>query len=170
MIEFKNNTSSNTFTFITKPGVYKAKLIAVRQSLQDDKYIEEGKEPKELISFVWDVVANDGTQCHVDTKPCMISFSDGTKFAEMWGNVVSLKNMDDYYKFFYENEKLKSISAQVMVKVQEKEGKVYNKVSEVISLEDSVDIKPSKVTEYDFRVYGKDCKAYDLAPEYPYNK
>lgn len=171
MVKFKDTNSSNTFTFISKPGVYKAKLIALRQSLQDDKFAidKEGNptEPKELISFVWDVATNDGTQCHVDTKPCMVSFSEKSKLPEMWGNVVELSDMSDYYDFFYDkNDKLKSVNAQVMVKVQEKDGKVYNKVSEVVSLEDSVDIKPTPITEYDLRVYGKPCQDYDLTAEY----
>ena len=170
MLTFKKTESNENFNVITKPQVCHAKLMLIRKSHQDAKYAvdKDGNpvEPKELISFVWDCVDGEGNNCHVDTKPCTVSFSDKSKLPEMWNNVVEMASQEDFYNFFYEDGKIKDINAQVMVKVQEKDGKIYNKVSEVISLEDSNAVKPSQLNDWDLRVYGTPCEEYDITPSY----
>lgn len=172
MLNYKPS-SSNTedFAIIEKPGVYKAKLAIVRTNLQDSKYVEEDKEPKQQVSFVWDCIDKAGHNVHVHTKPCTLSWGDKAKMPKLWESVAKLTNMEDFTKLLYDKDgNLKDMCADVMVKVTDKDGKVYNEVTDIIELTETNEVKPSELFDWDLKVYGKPCEEYELTPAYDKGK
>lgn len=170
-MKFKESNSTQDFTFISKPGVYKARLAAVRKSLQDEKYAKDKDgnpvDPKELVSFVFDVEDKNGNNVHVQTKPCSITFSDKSKLPVFFENVVALNSMEDFYKLLWdENDSLKDFFCDVMVKVTTKDEKVFNEVTQIVEATNDNGVKASDLCDWDLKVYGKPCTEYDLAPSY----
>lgn len=171
MIEFKPSNGSNDFNVITKKGNYPAKLAVLRTSYQDEKYAKDKDnnpiEPKQLVSFVFDVLDKEGNNVHVHTKPCTISFNEKSNLPKLWEDAVEISNMKEFQEFFYDAEgNLKDICVNVNVSVEEKDGKVYNQVKRVTEITESNDVKPSELFEWDLKVYGKPCDDYDCAPSY----
>lgn len=74
--ELYTQKTNEAFDNIEKAGIYKGRLIAVKISKQSPQFVEEDKEPKKLISFLWDCKNKAGKSVHVSTKPCTISFTE----------------------------------------------------------------------------------------------
>lgn len=171
MVEFKESTNNQEFSFISKPGVYRARLAALRKSLQDEKFAKDKDgnptEPKELVSFVFDVQNKDGTNVHVHSKPCTCTFGDKSKLPTFFENVKCLSNMDDFKSLLWdENKNLKEFFCDVMVKVTTKDEKVFNEVTQIVEETGDNGVKATDLTDWDLKVYGKPCTEYDLAPSY----
>ena len=170
MINYKPSNSNNEFNVITKKGIYPAKLAIVRSIMQDEKYAKDKDgnpiEPKQLVSFIFDVMDKEGKNVHVATKPCTISFNEKSNLPKLWEDAIELESYDDYIKFFYDGDNLKDLCVNVNVAVEEKDGKVYNQVKQVMEVTESNDVKPSELTDWDLKVYGRPCDQYDLAKSY----
>ena len=171
MITYKPSQSTNDFEVISKPGVYQARLAVIRTTHQDEKYAKDKDgnaiEPKQLISFVWDCVNREGKNVHVHTKPCTLSYNEKSNLPKIWKNVATLTSQEDFENFFYDKAgNLKDLCADVMVQVTNKDGKIYNEVSEVIEQTIDSRVTPSALFDWDLKVYGKMCDEYDLTPSY----
>lgn len=166
MIEFnkyKNNTTE-AFTVIESSDTYPARLFAIKLSKQDPKFVDDGKDPKDQISFMFDVLDDNKNHVHVSTKPMSIAFSDKAGLPKLFEGVTELKTGDDMTKFFYDDKGL-GATFKVMVSVKKVEDKIYNTVTSVIKRINDT-IEPSTVTAWDLNVYGKACEQFDLAEGY----
>lgn len=168
-----HESKGSEFKVIEKPGVYKARLAILRTSWQDEKFAKKPDgtptDPKQLISFVWDVKDKNGDQIHVTTKASSISFNEKSNLTALFKNVKTFKNQEDFEKFIYDkDDNLAEIFADVMVKVDNNKtsGKVYNTVSEIIELTEDNGVKPSELNDWDLKVYGQACDEYVLAKAY----
>lgn len=164
--EIYGNKTNDSFAVIEKPGIYNGRLIAVRIVEQDEKFVDEGKEPKKLISFLWDVLNKSGQSCHVYTKPCTISFTDKSNLPQLFKNVKKLKKLDDYLDLIYEDGNVKDIYASLSVEVTDKDGKFYTDIDKVIEFTDPTNQAVSKITDWDKKIYGKECLSIDYNPKY----
>lgn len=164
--EMYSENNNEAFATIEKPGVYHGRLIGIRISEQDPKFVEEGKEPKKQVSFLWDVLNKEKLSCHTATKPCTISFTDRSKLPIIFENVSKLTKLDDYLKLLYNGSAVKDIYASLLIKVTEKDGKFFSEVEKVVEFEDTTAQKTSTVTEWDKKVYGKECIDIDFNPKY----
>lgn len=170
-MKFKESTNNQEFTFISKPGVYKARLAAVRKSMQDEKFAKDKDgnpiDPRELVSFVFDVQNKDGNNVHVHTKPCSITFSDKSKLPVFFENVKGLSKLEDFETLLWDEKgNLKDFFCDVMVKVTTKDEKVFNEVTQIVEETGDNGVKASDLCDWDLKVFGKPCVEYDLAPSY----
>lgn len=166
--EMYTQKTNDAFANIEKAGIYKGRLIAVKITEQDPKYVDPGKDPKKLICFLWDVLNKDGNHVHVSTKPCTISFTDKSTLPFIWGNVEKITSLDTYLKTVYDkNNKVKDIFALLDIKVDEKENGFYPTVTKVSQLEDPINnFEVTAITDYDKKVYGKPVIDMDINPVY----
>lgn len=158
------NSNVEGFYFIKEEGYYSGRLCAVRISKQDKQFVEEGKQPRDQISFVFDIINEDGNHVHVQTKPSSITFGERSNIPKLWAKVKELKNGSDLSNFLYKEGGLGKVF-KVNVEVTEKDDQVFNTVTKV-SGESAMEIEPSKLTSWDLKVFGKDCEEYDLAEGY----
>lgn len=170
MIKFEENTTNEAFAQITKAGAYNGRLIMLRKSLQDEKFAKDNKDgkPKELVSFVFDVINSEGQHVHVATRPCTFSFTDKSKLPELWANVYAFSNRKEFYSMLYDKDgNLMDFFGLLQISVEAKDdGKIYNSVKSIIQESDKTDIGTSELSDYDLRVYGTPCLEYDLAKGY----
>lgn len=165
--KYNTQTTLDAFAVIDQESIYQAQLMLVRVSKQNERFVDEGKEPKNLISFVFNVKNSKGKSVHVSTKPTTISFTDKSNLPKIWQNVFELKEAKDLSNVLYENGKLKDISCNVYVTVTKKEDKLYNEVSKVVGLIDKFKFADEKIyTDWDLRVYGDPCVEFDAQEEY----
>ena len=95
------NSNVEGFYFIKEEGYYSGRLCAVRISKQDKQFVEEGKQPRDQISFVFDIINEDGNHVHVQTKPSSITFGERSNIPKLWAKVKELKNGSDLSNFLY---------------------------------------------------------------------
>lgn len=166
--ELYTQKTNDAFDNIEKAGIYKGRLIAVKISKQSQQFVEEGKEPKNLVSFLWDCKNKAGKSVHVSTKPCTISFTDKSTLPKIWENVGAADSLDNYLKIVYDkNNNVKDIFATLDIKVDVKENGSFATVTKVLELEEPIkDFGVTKVTEYDKKVYGVEAIDIDLNPVY----
>lgn len=166
--ELYTQKTNEAFANIEKAGIYKGRLIAVKISKQSENFIEEGKEPKNLVSFLWDCKNKAGQSVHVSTKPCGISFTDKSNLPKIWENVGSVNSLENYLKIVYDkNNNVKDIFATLDIKVVEKENGIYPTVTKVLELEEPIkDFGVTALTDYDKKVYGVEAIDIDLNPVY----
>ena len=161
------NNNGEAFAHITKPGSYKGRLVAIRESMENMKFVEEGKEPRKLVSFVFDVLNKEGASVHVASKAMSATFTDKSSMPKFWNNVAKLTNGKDLQTFLFNNpEELKEMYLELSVSVQTKGDKTYNTVEGVFDVTDPTDQKATKVTSYDLKVYGVPCDEYVLTKDY----
>lgn len=170
-------SNGGEFKVIEKAGVYKARLAVLRTSWQDEKFAKKADgtpaDPKQLISFVWDVKDKNGEQIHVTTKASTISFNEKSNLTTLFKNVKTFKNQEDFEKFIYDkDDNLVELFADVIVKVETNKtsGKVYNTVSEIVEITEDNGVKPSELTDWDLKVYGQECDQFILAGAYESSK
>lgn len=171
MINYKDlytQTTNEAFANIEKAGIYKGRLMAVRISKQAEQFVEEGKEPRNQVSFLWDCKNKAGQSVHVSTKPCGISFTDKSNLPKIWENVGSVNSLENYLKIVYDkNNNVKDIFATLDIKVVEKENGIYPTVTKVLELEEPIkDFGVTALTDYDKKVYGVEAIDIDLNPVY----
>lgn len=171
MINYKDlytQTTNEAFANIEKAGIYKGRLMAVRISKQAEQFVEEGKEPRNQVSFLWDCKNKAGQSVHVSTKPCGISFTDKSNLPKIWENVGSVNSLENYLKIVYDkNNNVKDIFATLDIKVVEKENGIYPTVTKVLELEEPIkDFGVTPLTDYDKKVYGVEAIDIDLNPAY----
>jgi hypothetical protein len=171
MINYKElytQTTNEAFANIEKAGIYKGRLMAVRISKQAEQFVEEGKEPRNQVSFLWDCKNKAGQSVHVSTKPCGISFTDKSNLPKIWENVGSVNSLENYLKIVYDkNNNVKDIFATLDIKVVEKENGIYPTVTKVLELEEPIkDFGVTPLTDYDKKVYGVEAIDIDLKPAY----
>lgn len=171
MINYKDlytQTTNEAFANIEKAGIYKGRLMAVRISKQAEQFVEEGKEPRNQVSFLWDCKNKAGQSVHVSTKPCGISFTDKSNLPKIWENVGSVNSLENYLKIVYDkNNNVKDIFATLDIKVVEKENGIYPTVTKVLELEEPIkDFGVTPLTDYDKKVYGVEAIDIDLNPVY----
>lgn len=171
MINYKElytQTTNEAFANIEKAGIYKGRLMAVRISKQAEQFVEEGKEPRNQVSFLWDCKNKAGQSVHVSTKPCGISFTDKSNLPKIWENVGSVNSLENYLKIVYDkNNNVKDIFATLDIKVVEKENGIYPTVTKVLELEEPIkDFGVTPLTDYDKKVYGVEAIDIDLNPVY----
>ena len=169
MINFEkyNNANDNgDFAVVKEEGSYHARLMMVRLSKQD-KYIEEGKEPKDQISFLFDVINENGQSCHIATRPTGITFTDRSNLPKILNKLGQPTNGKELQELLYtKDKKLKDIYCKVYVDVQEKENGIFNNVTKNIAVEEPTDQPVSKIVEWDYKVFGKEIVAGDINPAY----
>jgi len=166
--ELYTQKTNDAFDNIEKAGIYKGRLIAVKISKQSQQFVEEGKEPKNLVSFLWDCKNKAGKSVHVSTKPCTISFTDKSTLPKIWENVGAADSLDNYLKIVYDkNNNVKDIFATLDIKVDVKENGSFATVTKVLELEEPIkDFGITKVTDYDKKVYGVEAIDIDINPVY----
>lgn len=164
--EYNNQTTNEAFAVVGKENIYPAKLAVVRMSKQNPKFLEEGQTPKDQISFVFDVINENGESVHVATKPCTVSFTDKSNLPKIWANAFDLRSGKDLSDNLYKDGKLQALPVTVYVAVTRKDDKVFNEITKVVSLEKKSDQKATDIREYDLKVYGQPCEQYDLATGY----
>ena len=166
--ELYTQKTNEAFANIEKAGVYKGRLIAVKISKQSEKFIEEGKEPKNLVSFLWDCKNKAGKSVHVSTKPCTISFTEKSTLPKIWENVGQADSLEKYLKIVYDkNNNVNDIFATLDIKVDVKDNGTFPTVTKVLELEEPIkDFGITKITDYDRKVYGVEAIAIDINPVY----
>jgi hypothetical protein len=166
--EIYTQKTNEAFDNIEKAGIYKGRLIAVKISKQSQQFVEEGKEPKNLVSFLWDCKNKAGKSVHVSTKPCTISFTDKSTLPKIWENVGAADSLENYLKIVYDkNNNVKDIFATLDIKVDVKENGSFATVTKVLELEEPIkDFGITKVTDYDRKVYGVEAIDIDINPVY----
>jgi hypothetical protein len=166
--ELYTQKTNDAFDNIEKAGIYKGRLIAVKISKQSQQFVEEGKEPKNLVSFLWDCKNKAGKSVHVSTKPCTISFTDKSTLPKIWENVGAADSLENYLKIVYDkNNNVKDIFATLDIKVDVKENGSFATVTKVLELEEPIkDFGITKVTGYDRKVYGVEAIDIDINPVY----
>lgn len=166
--EIYTQKTNDAFDNIEKAGIYKGRLIAVKICKQSQQFVEEGKEPKNLISFLWDCKNKAGKSVHVSTKPCTISFTDKSTLPKIWENVGTADSLDNYLKIVYDkNNNVKDIFATLDIKVDVKDNGSFATVTKVLELEEPIkDFGVTKVTDYDRKVYGVEAINIDINPVY----
>lgn len=166
--ELYKQKTNDAFDNIEKSGIYKGRLIAVKISKQSPQFVEEGKEPKNLVSFLWDCKNKAGKSVHVSTKPCTISFTDKSTLPKIWENVGAADSLDNYLKIVYDkNNNVKDIFAKLDIRVDVKDNGNFATVTKVSELEEPIkDFGVTKITDYDRKVYGVEAIDIDLNPVY----
>ena len=166
--ELYTQKTNDAFANIEKAGIYKGRLMAVKISKQPEQFVEEGKTPKNLVSFLWDCKNKAGESVHVSTKPCGISFTDKSNLPKIWENVGAVDSLDNYLKIVYDkHNNVKDIFATLDVKVDVKENGVFPTVTKVLELEEPIkDFGVTEVTDYDKKVYGVEAIDIDFNPVY----
>ena len=166
--ELYTQKTNAAFDNIEKAGVYKGRLIAVKISKQSSQFVEEGKEPKNLVSFLWDCKNKAGKSVHVSTKPCTISFTEKSTLPKIWENVGQADSLENYLKIVYDkNNYVKDIFATLDIKVDVKENGTFPTVTKVLELEEPIkDFGVTKITDYDRKVYGVEAIDIDINPVY----
>ena len=166
--ELYTQKTNEAFENIEKAGVYKGRLIAVKISKQSEKFVEEGHEPKNLVSFLWDCKNKAGKSVHVSTKPCTISFAEKSTLPKIWENVATVNSLENYLKIVYDdNNNVKDIFATLDIKVDVKENGTFPTVTKVLELEEPIkDFGVTKITDYDRKVYGVEAVDIDINPVY----
>lgn len=166
MINFDKfgNNSVESFGVIKDEDYYDGRLCIVRISKQDKKFVEDGKEPRDLISFVFDVVNKEGVHCHIPTKASSPTFGDQSNLPKLFAKVAKLTSGKDLSKFLYDNGGLGSVY-RVSVEVTEKDGQIFNRIDKISGPSDAK-IDASPINEWDLKIYGTPCEEYDLAEGY----
>ena len=166
--ELYTQKTNAAFDNIEKAGVYKGRLIAVKISKQSSQFVEEGHEPKNLVSFLWDCKNKAGKSVHVSTKPCTISFTEKSTLPKIWENVGQADSLENYLKIVYDdNNNVKDIFAKLDIKVDVKETGTFPTVTKVSELEEPIkDFGVTKITDYDRKVYGVEAIDMDINPVY----
>lgn len=166
--ELYTQKTNEAFANIEKGGIYKGRLIAVKISKQSEKFTEEGKEPKNLVSFLWDCKNKAGKSVHVSTKPCTISFTEKSTLPKIWENVGQADSLENYLKIVYDkNNNVNDIFATLDIKVDVKENGTFPTVTKVLELEEPIkDFGVTKITDYDRKVYGVEAIDIDINPVY----
>ena len=166
--ELYTQKTNDAFENIEKAGIYKGRLIAVKISKQSPQFVEEGKQPKNLVSFLWDCKNKAGKSVHVSTKPCTISFTEKSTLPKIWENVGQADSLENYLKIVYDkNNNVNDIFATLDIKVDVKENGTFPTVTKVLELEEPIkDFGITKVTDYDRKVYGVEAIDIDINPVY----
>ena len=166
--ELYTQKTNEAFENIEKAGIYKGRLIAVKISKQSPQFVEEGKEPKNLVSFLWDCKNKAGKSVHVSTKPCTISFTEKSTLPKIWENVGQADSLENYLKIVYDkNNNVNDIFATLDIKVDVKENGTFPTVTKVLELEEPIkDFGITKITDYDRKVYGVEAIDMDINPVY----
>lgn len=166
--ELYTQKTNDAFDNIEKAGIYKGRLIAVKISKQSPQFVEEGKQPKNLVSFLWDCKNKAGKSVHVSTKPCTISFTEKSTLPKIWENVGQADSLENYLKIVYDkNNNVNDIFATLDIKVDVKENGTFPTVTKVLELEEPIkDFGITKVTDYDRKVYGVEAIDIDINPVY----
>ena len=166
--ELYTQKTNAAFDNIEKAGVYKGRLIAVKISKQSSQFVEEGHEPKNLVSFLWDCKNKAGKSVHVSTKPCTISFTEKSTLPKIWENVGQADSLEKYLKIVYDkNNNVNDIFATLDIKVDVKDNGTFPTVTKVLELEEPIkDFGITKITDYDRKVYGVEAIAIDINPVY----
>ena len=166
--ELYTQKTNEAFENIEKAGIYKGRLIAVKISKQSPQFVEEGKQPKNLVSFLWDCKNKAGKSVHVSTKPCTISFTEKSTLPKIWENVGQADSLENYLKIVYDkNNNVNDIFATLDIKVDVKENGTFPTVTKVLELEEPIkDFGVTKITDYDRKVYGVEAIGIDINPVY----
>lgn len=166
--ELYTQKTNEAFENIEKAGIYKGRLIAVKISKQSPQFVEEGKQPKNLVSFLWDCKNKAGKSVHVSTKPCTISFTEKSTLPKIWENVGQADSLENYLKIVYDkNNNVNDIFATLDIKVDVKENGTFPTVTKVLELEEPIkDFGVTKITDYDRKVYGVEAIDIDINPVY----
>ena len=166
--ELYTQKTNEAFENIEKAGIYKGRLIAVKISKQSPQFVEEGKQPKNMVSFLWDCKNKAGKSVHVSTKPCTISFTEKSTLPKIWENVGQADSLENYLKIVYDkNNNVNDIFATLDIKVDVKENGTFPTVTKVLELEEPIkDFGVTKITDYDRKVYGVEAIDIDINPVY----
>lgn len=166
--EIYKNTTNDAFANIDKPGIYKGRLMAVKISLQDEKFVVEGQTPKHQVSFLFDCKNKQGEHVHVASKPMGISFTDKSNLPKFWENVEKIDSLPSYLKTVYDNKNdVKDIFATLDIKVDVRDNGVFPMVAKVLELEEPIkDFGTSEIVDWDKNVYGKPAVDIDWNAAY----
>jgi hypothetical protein len=158
-----DNKSNVEFANITEEGIYTGRLAAQILSKQDAKFVENGKEPRDQISYVFDLLNEKGESVHVSTKPCSISFGDKANLPKIW----NVKTGEDLNKVLYDAEgKPKEVYVKCMVTIKETDNGIFPTVMKVSKIMPESEQPATKLSEFDIKVYGRDAEAIELTPDY----
>lgn len=166
--EMYTQKTNEAFANIEKTGIYHGRLIAVKISKEPEQFVKDGKEPKNLISFLWDCKNKADEHVHVSTTTMGISFTDKSNLTKFWNGIGEIKSLNDYLNLVYDKEsKVKDIFATLQIKVEEKEKGTFANVTAVLEADKAdKNFGTSKITDYDKKVYGKECISIDINPAY----
>lgn len=166
MIEFEkyNNKTTDAFAVIEEDGVYAGRLYCIKLSKQNEKFVEAGQEPRDQITFMFDIVNENGDNVHVATKAMGISFTDRSNLPKFFEKIAKIESGSDMSKLLYADKGLGKVF-KVMVSVDKKDDKIYNTVTKITGVSNK-EIEPTPLTEWDLRVYGQPCIEFDLAEGY----
>lgn len=166
--EVYTQKTNEAFANIEKTGMYHGRLMAVKISKEPEQFVKEGKEPKNLISFLWDCKNKAGEHVHVSTNTMGISFTDKSNLTKFWNGIKQVKSLNDYLGIVYDKDnKVNDLYASLQIKVEEKEKGTFATVTSVIEGDEvNKGFGTSKISDYDKKVYGKECISIDINPAY----
>ena len=156
------------FENIVEDGMYEGRLAAQVISLQDDKYRETNedgtlKPARELVSFVFDLINENGKSVKVRTKPCSFSFGDKANLPKIW-NVTTPQELKSL--LVHDGEFLNDVYVKCMVEVTHKDNGDFPMVKKVSKILEKSAQPATTLSDYDKKVYGKVPEAIYYTVEY----
>ena len=167
--KYTNSNNNGDFAVIEETGTYHARLVMVRMNKMDPKFLKDDEEPRDQISFLFDVLNNQGLSCHVATKPCTITFTDRSKLPGILGKLGQPTSGKELKELLYTKDgKLKDIYCKVTVEATERPAGdgYYNRVMKITAVEEPTGQPVSKLDDWDFKTFGKEVELYDVNPAY----
>lgn len=155
--------TTDAFANITEDGTYNGRLAAMLFTKQDEKYAADKDNPKELVTFVFDLLNEKGESVHVKTKACTLSFTDKSKLPKIWG----IKTPEELKALTVnEDGSLKDLFVKCKVDVDVTEKGYFPVVDKVKQIVPATDQKPTKLTDWDKKVFGKVPYAESITADY----
>lgn len=145
---------------IAEDGIYKGRLAA--QILSEQQYKPEDPV-RQVISYVFDLINNEGESVHVSTKPCGISFTDKSRLPQIW----KVKSGEELTAILAgEDGKLKDVYVECLVEVHETEKGIFPTVTKVSKITAKTEQPATKLSDWDLKVYGREPIGVELTPDY----
>lgn len=159
-----NSTASNDFANISEDGMYLGRLAGQIMLKQSKEFTKEGEEPKELVTFIFDLINDNGESVHVRTKPSSFSFGEKAKLPGLW-NVKSAKELQE---LIVDTDKdcLKDVFVKCMVEVDHKENGDFPRVTKVSKIMATTDQTATALNKWDLKPYGQEPTDVFLTPDY----
>ena len=160
----RNSAAGNDFANISEDGMYLGRLAGQIMLKQSKEYTKEGEEPKELVSFVFDLINDNGESVHVRTKPSSFSFGEKANLPGLW-NVKNAKELQDLIVDM-EKDCLKDVYVRCIVVVDHKENGDFPRVTKVSKIMPATDQTATALTKWDLKPYGQEPTDVFLTPDY----
>lgn len=146
--------------FVNEPldnGVYTGKLCMVRISKQSHRFVKEGENPKDMISFVFDVEGK-----LIGTKAFGLSWTDKSALPKFF-KMTKAKNLAEFDAWL--DKKLAATDGTFELVIGRNDAG-YNTIDMVTSEKVTTEAKGCKIPKFFKKVFGEECVEYALADGY----